>query len=324
MRKIYYLFLIGKSEQQIARLLEAEDVKAPMGGKKWYMQTIKSILKNEKYKGDALLQKQFTVDYLEKKTKINEGEVPQYYVENSHEAIIPVEEWDMVQEELKRRSKLGRSFRGTHVFSNRLICGDCGAFYGPKVWHSNSKYRSERWQCNRRFDNKKNGIKCETPYLTEEQIKKAFIEAFNKMNIDKDNVINHCKNFIKILDNFDELDLRIGEQKTEVDIIDKMATAMVMENATSNQDQNEYRIQFSNIEKRYNEAHKKLDELLSEKKRKEAQVASLKAFMNSYKNKPEVLVKWSDSVFKAMIDKIIINDNGTKKLVFKSGYEVRI
>ena len=323
-RKIYYLFLIGKSEQQIARLLEAEDVKAPMGGKKWYMQTIKSILKNEKYKGDALLQKQFTVDYLEKKTKINEGEVPQYYVENSHEAIIPVEEWDMVQEELKRRSKLGRSFRGTHVFSNRLICGDCGAFYGPKVWHSNSKYRSERWQCNRRLDNKKNGIKCETPYLTEEQIKKAFIEAFNKLNVDKDKVINHCNDFIKILDNFDELDLLIREQKTEVDIIDKMATAMVMENATSNQDQNEYRIQFSNIEKRYNEAHKKLDELLSEKKRKEAQVASLKAFMNSYKNKPEVLVKWSDSVFKAMIDKIIINDNGTKKLIFKSGYEVRI
>ena len=99
---------------------------------------------------------------------------------------------------------------------------------------------------------------------------------------------------------------------------------MVIENATSNQDQNEYRIQFSNIEKRYNEAHKKLDELLSEKKRKEAQVASLKAFMNSYKNKPEVLVKWSDSVFKAMIDKIIINDNGTKKLIFKSGYEVKI
>ena len=102
----------------------------------------------------------------------------------------------MVQEELKRRSKLGRSFRGTHVFSNRLICGDCGAFYGPKVWHSNSKYRSERWQCNRRFDNKKNGIKCETPYLTEEQIKKAFIEAFNKMNIDKDKVNNHCKNIM--------------------------------------------------------------------------------------------------------------------------------
>ena len=111
------------------------------------------------------------------------------------------------------------------------------------------------------------------------------------------------------MDNFDELDLRIGEQKTEVDIIDKMATAMVMENATSNQDQNEYRIQFSNIEKRYNEAHKKLDELLSEKKRKEAQIASIVTFMNTYSNQPEILTEWSDSVFKAMIDRIIVYDD---------------
>lgn len=323
-RRIYYLFLIGKSEQEIARLMEDEKIKAPGGGDKWYMQTVKSILKNEKYKGDALLQKQFTVDYLEKKSKINEGEVPQYYVENSHEAIIPVEEWNMVQEELKRRSKLGRSFRGTHVFSNRLVCGDCGSFYGPKVWHSNSKYRSERWQCNRRFDNKKKGIKCDTPYFSEDQLKKAFIAAFNKLNIDRDKVLNHCKDFIKILDNFDELNLQIDEQSTEVDIIDKMANAMVMENATTAQDQNEYRVQYANIERRYNDAHKRLDELLNEKKRKVAQIASIVTFMNTYSNQPEILTEWSDSVFKAMIDRIIVYDDRAMKFIFKSGYEVKI
>ena len=230
----------------------------------------------------------------------------------------------MVQEELKRRSKLGRSFRGTHVFSNRLVCGDCGSFYGPKVWHSNSKYRSERWQCNRRFDNKKKGIKCDTPYFSEDQLKKAYIAAVNTLNIERDKVLNHCKDFIKILDNFDELNLQIDEQSTEVDIIDKMANAMVMENATTAQDQNEYRVQYANIERRYNDAHKRLDELLNEKKRKEAQIASIVTFMNTYSNQPEILTEWSDSVFKAMIDRIIVYDDRAMKFIFKSGYEVKI
>ena len=163
-RKIYYLFLNGSSIYEIVKILENEKVTTPGGGTKWHNSTVRSILTNEKYKGDALLQKSFMVDFLERRTKINEGEVPQYYVENSHEPIIPREEWDLVQAIFKERLKLGRSFQGAHPFSNRFICADCGSFYGPKVWHSNTKYRSERWQCNNRFVKRQKGIKCDTPY----------------------------------------------------------------------------------------------------------------------------------------------------------------
>ena len=95
-----------------------------------------SILQNEKYKGDALLQKKFTVDFLTKKQKVNEGEVPQYYVEGSHPAIISAMDFDMVQAEIARRQALGRSYSGSSIFASKLICGDCGGFYGKKVWHS--------------------------------------------------------------------------------------------------------------------------------------------------------------------------------------------
>lgn len=91
-----------------------------------------SILQNKKYKGDALLQKKFTVDFLTKKQKVNEGEVPQYYVEGSHSAIISAMDFDMVQAEIVRRQALGRSYSGSSIFASKLICGDCGGFYGKK------------------------------------------------------------------------------------------------------------------------------------------------------------------------------------------------
>ena len=101
-----------------------------------------SILQNEKYKGAALLQKQFTIDFLEKKMKVNEGEVPQYYIEHSHEPIIDPVDHDRVQLEIGRRKGLDRRYSSAHLFSARVICGDCGGFYGRKLWHSNDVYRS--------------------------------------------------------------------------------------------------------------------------------------------------------------------------------------
>ena len=92
-----------------------------------------SILTNEKYYGAARLQKRYTVDFLQKKMKINEGEVPQYYVEHSHPAIIAPDEWERVQLELKLRMDSGRRPFSTSPFAGKLICGDCGEIFGSKV-----------------------------------------------------------------------------------------------------------------------------------------------------------------------------------------------
>ena len=87
-RRIYKLFMQGKTAHAIGKILTSEGIPTPAGKAKWQSSTIESILQNEKYRGDARLQKKFTVDFLQKKMKVNEGEVPQYYVENIHPAII--------------------------------------------------------------------------------------------------------------------------------------------------------------------------------------------------------------------------------------------
>ena len=125
-RLIYRLFLYGKSPSAIAAYLTDEGIITPGGKKIWRSKVVESILTNEKYKGDALLQKKFTVDFLTKKSKVNEGEVPQYYVENSHPAIIEPEKFDLVQYELKRRKEDGRFTSCLHPFSGKLTCGECG------------------------------------------------------------------------------------------------------------------------------------------------------------------------------------------------------
>ena len=142
-RLIYRLFLEGKTISAITKHLTDNKIPTPAGKEKWYTTTVRSILTNEKYKGDALLQKCYTIDFLTKKTKKNEGEVPQYYVKQSHEAIISPEIYDLVQDELKKReqAKVTRSCRS--IFSSKIICGECGGFYGPKVWHSTDKYRKK-------------------------------------------------------------------------------------------------------------------------------------------------------------------------------------
>ena len=174
-RQIYGMFLDGQTPSSIAATLTRLGVPTPTGRANWQNSTVKSILTNEKYKGDALLQKTITVDFLSKAHKINEGEAPQFFVENSHPAIISREVYDLVQLELQRRGKRGRHTSAKSIFSDRLICGECGATFGSKVWHSTDPYRKVIWRCNQKYTRKDE--KCPNRHLNEEKIKDVFVIA---------------------------------------------------------------------------------------------------------------------------------------------------
>ena len=94
------------------------------------------------------------MDFLSKKQKINEGEVPRYYVENSHPAIVSAEAFAMVQHEIEKRKHHSSHASAASIFSNRIFCGECGAIYGSKMWHSNDLYRRIIWRCNRKYEKK--------------------------------------------------------------------------------------------------------------------------------------------------------------------------
>lgn len=146
-RRIFHMFLQGYTPHTIASLLTADGVPTPCGCEAWNRQTVRRMLSNEKYKGDAILQKDFTVDYLRKKMKKNEGEFPQYYVEEDHEPIISPWLFDYVQKRLGARFEIGHTrYSGTTLFSGKLICGKYGSFTDPgrgtpraiTIWYGNA------------------------------------------------------------------------------------------------------------------------------------------------------------------------------------------
>lgn len=189
-RLIFSLFMEGKTPSAIAKHLVDHGIPSTAGKKKWQVATLTSILTNEKYKGDALLQKSFTVDLLTKTKKNNEGEVPQYYVQNSHPAIIEPDEFDAVQAEIRRCKEFGRPCGCNSPFSAKIVCDDCGGFYGSKGWGSNTKYRRIIWRCNEKYKGEK---KCTTPHITEDDVKQRFLIAFNTLMRDRQELLANCR-----------------------------------------------------------------------------------------------------------------------------------
>jgi len=196
-RRIYTEFLDGKGACRIARDLESDGVLNWNGKAKWYEGSIRKMLTNEKYKGDALLQKTYTIDFLNKKRADNNGQVPQYYVEGSHPAIIDKEMWEAVQLEMERRRNFALEYgiqkleyaTADNPFAGRVICGSCGQVFGRKVWNStDDRFRRIIWRCNGKYVVK--GEKgCESRHIDDEVLYQAFVGAFNLIVENKDGFI---------------------------------------------------------------------------------------------------------------------------------------
>ena len=193
-KRIFREYLEGASCQKIAKGLERDGISTVRGNTKWHDNSIRRILENEKYMGDALLQKTYTVDFLQKKRDRNHGELPQYYVEDSHEAIIPKEMFLLVQKEMARRGTetdcMGRKrcFSANHCFTQIVYCGECGELFRRLHWKNRGK-QSIVWRCLSRLKNKES---CSARTLNEEILKSAFVEALNS-------IISDSQEYSKIL-----------------------------------------------------------------------------------------------------------------------------
>lgn len=244
-RRIYRLFLEGWTVRAIADQLTSEGIPTPAGKRKWSVSTIMSILQNEKYKGDALLQKTYTADFLNKTVKKNKGEVPQVYIENSHPAIISPDTFDLVQKEIERRRPKRRQLHKSSPFACKIICGDCGGFYGRKVWHSGTKYRSHIWRCNRKYDS---GEQCSTPNFQEDMIKDAFITAVNQLLGNKAEHIARFEELLPLLADNSALEADLDSLEAKLSTLMDQQRSYMRENTRILQDQEEYNRRFAEMD----------------------------------------------------------------------------
>ena len=196
-RSIYDQYLQGASLRMIKLSLEGKAVPNPAGGAKWDISQIRSILGNEKYCGDVLMQKTFTQDCINKKVIKNTGQLPMYLIQNNHPAIVSREIYQAVQAEKTRRSasaspskktsSTGRScYASKFALSERLVCGECGTLYRRCTWKRNGKTRIV-WRCVSRLDY---GAKyChQSPTMDEEPLQWAIMTAINSVMDSKETI----------------------------------------------------------------------------------------------------------------------------------------
>lgn len=200
-RFIFREYLDGESVCGIARKLEERGILTLRGNKKWNTGVIQRMLENEKYMGDAMMQKTYSESFLSKKRITNSGEMPYYYVENNHEAIISREMFYRVREERVRRASLRKSSNekkekkskhsGKYALTGIMVCKECGHPYRRQVWSINGVKKAV-WRCENRL---KNGTKyCKnSPTLQESDVHRAIVDAINAVLNNKD----HCSRYFQ-------------------------------------------------------------------------------------------------------------------------------
>lgn len=314
-KRIYREYLEGASMLKIARGLETDGILTGAGRERWHTSNINQILRNEKYIGDALLQKTYTTDFLTKTRVKNKGIVPQYYVENSHEAIIPREIFMQVQEELIRRRIVhtspngkNRTFSSNHCFSNMIICGGCGEFYRRIHWNNRGK-KSIVWRCISRLEN--TGMFCDARTVLESQLEQVLVKAINQTLCDKDSFLTTLqKNIETVL---------LHESDTASDDIDKRLSelqAELLKLATSNAD----------YEKVGNEIYRLRDEKqklqLESANRDEIKkrIADMDTFLREQTAK---LTEYDESLIRRLIEKVTVYEDKFT-VEFKSGVTVDV
>jgi len=240
--RIYREFLSGASREQIAEGLTSDGILTPMRKEKWSASTIHSILKNEKYMGDAILQKTYVADCVSKTVKQNVGQLPQYYVENNHPAIIERNTWNRVQEELARRSgkpkvkEVGTKteqgkYSGKYVLTELLVCGECGRPYRRVTW-SKIGVKKIVWRCINRLDYGKKYCR-NSPSLEESVIEEAVAGAVRKLAEMNPSAIETLKVHIRAglcdgsseeMDEVDRAQLRLGKIDGLINDLIKLTT----------------------------------------------------------------------------------------------------
>jgi len=315
---IYSRFLEGKTPYAIAAELMKRGDKTGTGRSHWDAEGVIRILRNEKYAGNAILQKTYKADLLAKR-KTNNGEVQKYFVRESHEAIISQEEYDMAQLELEERKATLRQHSAKSIFSGRLICADCGESFGSKVWHSTDKYRRTIWQCNAKF---RRQHKCATPHLTEDEIKTAFVKALNKLITSKDGIMEDLKAIRAMLLDTSDLESQLAEANVELEVSRNLATSCFRGKAITEDDVSSGR--FESYQARYVKAREIVEGLESQITDRRNRSRKMGKFISELGKMDGPLFEFSEHMFTGLADHIAVYSKKRLVVAFKCGTEIEV
>ena len=331
-RKIYDLFLSGTPVRGIQEYLNANSVPNINGESKWARSAIDSILTNEKYCGDVLLQKTYIDDCINKKVKKNTGQLPMYLVQNHHEGIISRETFDAAQAELARRSAgkspskknapTGRSrYSSKYALSDRLYCGECGTRYQRCPWRNRDGSKRIVWRCVSRVDYG-NTYCHDSPTLDEEPLHRAILAAINSTVKGKDSIIYNLKSAME-----KELAPVAGQQLSlsEIDSqLEQLSTefSKALAEASESGDQAAYSDRFREIMQKQTALKAQRDEIQRMLAESGKAAAHIEQCRQAAETTPATITEWDEALIRQVVESVTVETCNEVIVALKSGASI--
>ena len=329
--RIFNLYLAGETVDSISKMMQAEHYQIPGKNISFSKGMIMSMLANERYCGDAILQKSVTVDCIEKKRKKNTGEAPMYYVQNSHPAIIDRVTFNKVQEELaRRRAKTPASTKTTitstrkysrYALTDVLICGECGTRYRRVTWSRNGVKRIV-WRCISRLDYGKKYCK-DSPTIFEDKLKEAIVRAVNKFN-DQDNATYKALMRATIGEalglNSDPEEVDLLERKIEA--LNNKMLALVNESVISGEGIEAHESEFMSLSQEVELLKQRIAAMQESAAADSGEQERLEQIQAIIAEREDNRTEYDDSIVRQMIECIKVYPGGKLEIIFGGGYLV--
>ncbi len=328
---IFNEYLLGSSLAGIAKSLTAKGIKTPSGKSGWNGSTVRTILSNEKYKGDALLNKTYISDCISKKVKKNNGERPMYYVENNHPAIIDKDTFNRVQEELARRTSKRKvkqvgtkteqgKYSSKYALTELLICGECGTPYRRCTWTASGEKKIV-WRCINRLDYGKKYCH-HSPTIEESVLQNAIVTAIMNNAQQSADVLSILKEHIRIGIQADEVEDNRLERLIEIAKRDEKYNARWSKRTADTEDIESIENQLIEIINKKHSLQAQVEEIKNERiKRENAQsrLEQIYLILDGLKNHP---MTYNDTLVRQMLDTVVVESKDNIKVIFTGGYEV--
>ena len=330
-RRIYEMYLSGQTLRSIKEALESGGFKNSAGTMEWTTSNLRTILSDEKYCGDVLLQKTFIQDCISKKVIKNTGQLPMYLIQNHHEAIIPRDRFDAVQVELARRKTLTSStkksaptgmsrYSGKYALSGLLFCGECGTAYRRVVWTQHGEKRAV-WRCTSRLDYGKKYC-LNSPTLDEEPLQQAILNAINSVMSDHSALAEQLRDTME-----QELAPIPGESMSLGDIDRAIADlgrqfAALLSEAADVGDADSYTAQFQSISTAMAEFKRRkaiIQQLRQEQDQTDRRMQRVTMALKSTSNR---LTEWDDGTIYQMLEKVTVLSRERIRVTLRDGLEI--
>ncbi len=329
-RMIYDLFLDGYSMTDIAKRLTLLERKTAHGKTEWHREIIRSILKNEKYAGDALLQKSFIVDCINKKAKKNNGERPMYLVTDHHEPIIDRDTYNRAQQELARRTSKRKisdktiteqgKYTSKYALSELLICGNCGTPYRRCVWTARGK-RQIVWRCISRLEH---GTKycSDSPTIHEDKLHRAILRAVNEYLGCRNEIAKILKaNIGSVLECQEQQEILNLEKRLKE--LDKARNEFISLIASGNCDEDKLDNEFAKIFNEEQSVNKRLEELKQKVKMSADTQNKIDSAMEMIEDEKFTLEVFDNIIIRKLIECVKVLSKEELLIIFKGGVEIK-